>query len=193
MASSRLCSIPDCSKPVIGFGYCESHYRRFKDYGDPLAGPTFRGEPQRHFREVVLAYEGAECLPWPYGRASGYGTIFANGRKSLVHRLVCEHFHGSPPTPDHEATHNCGKGHEGCCNKRHLEWKTHQANMWDKVEHGTAKRGKACNFTKLTEEQVRTIRALPRTLSYAKVGKRYGVSPATIGLIVRRENWAWLV
>ena len=35
MANSRLCSIPDCGKPVRARGYCESHYRKLKRSGDP--------------------------------------------------------------------------------------------------------------------------------------------------------------
>lgn len=33
-----MCSIDGCNGKVVGFGYCERHYRRFKNHGDPLAG-----------------------------------------------------------------------------------------------------------------------------------------------------------
>lgn len=48
MGGARMnCSVDKCEKPTIAQGYCESHYRRWRRYGDPLAGraaPT-RGAP----------------------------------------------------------------------------------------------------------------------------------------------------
>lgn len=41
MAALRLCSIPDCDKPLYGRGWCRAHYKRWTRHGDPLAGgPT---------------------------------------------------------------------------------------------------------------------------------------------------------
>lgn len=133
--SERQCSIDDCSKPIVNIrGWCSAHYQRWRAHGDPLKGRTADGEPKRYLHEVVLAYEGDECMPWPYGRyASGYGRI----RGSIVSRLVCEAVNGPPPTPKHEAAHSCGKGHEGCVTKGHLSWKTHAENMADTIAHGT--------------------------------------------------------
>jgi hypothetical protein len=31
-----LCSIAGCSKATVGRGFCDTHYRRFRRYGDPL-------------------------------------------------------------------------------------------------------------------------------------------------------------
>lgn len=38
MANTRLCSIPDCGKPVYikSRGWCKAHYSRWQKYGDPL-------------------------------------------------------------------------------------------------------------------------------------------------------------
>lgn len=38
MAHSRVCSIPDCGKSHYAHGWCESHYKRWRRHGDPLAG-----------------------------------------------------------------------------------------------------------------------------------------------------------
>lgn len=35
MATSRICSIPGCDKPVHGHGYCIAHYERWRRYGAP--------------------------------------------------------------------------------------------------------------------------------------------------------------
>jgi hypothetical protein len=80
MANPRICSIDECGKRHYGDGFCHSHYERWKTHGDPLGGRTANGEPLRFLREVVLAYDGNECLPWPYSRISGgYGTVYIDG------------------------------------------------------------------------------------------------------------------
>lgn len=38
-----ICSLPDCGKPQIARGWCNPHYLRWRNHGDPLAGnPTPR-------------------------------------------------------------------------------------------------------------------------------------------------------
>jgi len=36
--AEAICSIPDCGRPVFGRGWCNSHYKRWYRYGDPLQG-----------------------------------------------------------------------------------------------------------------------------------------------------------
>ena len=136
MATKPLCSIPGCCKPHLARGWCKAHYRRWQRHGDPLGGRP--RQARRYLDEVVLTYEGDQCLLWPYGKDRyGYGKIW-NGRKKVgLHRLVCEITNGPAPTPKHEAAHSCGNGHLGCCTKRHLSWETHAENMADKIRHGT--------------------------------------------------------
>ena len=60
-----------CLEPSIAQGYCNSHYRRFLDHGDPLAGGTFHGSDDitnvgAHFRVralwgVAAQYPCIEC------------------------------------------------------------------------------------------------------------------------------------
>lgn len=77
MAIRRICSVEDCGKPHLARGWCGLHYQRWSVSGDPSADRPARsnkGEAQRFFREVVLTYEGDECLIWPYSRDNyGYG------------------------------------------------------------------------------------------------------------------------
>lgn len=42
MATSRLCSIPTCRKPVYGRDLCAAHYQRLRKYGDPLGGAKYQ-------------------------------------------------------------------------------------------------------------------------------------------------------
>lgn len=136
-----LCKLDGCGKPSFSLGWCSSHYGRNRTHGDPLAGKASDGEPLRYFLEVVLPYEGKNCLTWPYGRDSnGYGGLWVDGVSHRAHRLACERVHGPAPRPDLEAAHSCGKGHEGCCNPNHLSWKTRAENENDKYVHGTRSR-----------------------------------------------------
>ena len=192
MAKSRLCKIPDCGKPHSARGWCEPHYRRWLKHGNPLAGRTMRGEVPRYLREVVLNYDGDDCLPWPYTKGSnGYGQVWQHGRWEMVSRAVCEHTHGPPPTPKHDAAHSCGNGHKGCCTKRHLSWKTRSENMADMLIHGTHRRGLRHPLVKLTEINVRQIRAYEGQESRQKTSRRFDISETTVRRIQNRKRWGW--
>lgn len=131
MATKSLCSIPGCDKPRKVMRLCGSHYARLWRYGDPLGGRTSRGDVEKFYRDVVIKYEGDECLSWPYAATDGYGVMGHNGKKVLVSRRVCEEVNGPAPTPGHHAAHSCGKGHLGCVAKGHLSWKTPFENNQD--------------------------------------------------------------
>ena len=193
MATSRLCSIPECDKPIDSHGYCKLHADRWRRCGDPLVGRTPTGEPQRFYREVVLSYDGDECLAWPYARiAQGYGELVVDGQICLVSRLVCEAVNGPPPTPKHDAAHSCGNGHLSCVTKRHLSWKTRAENIADMVGHGTILRGEKSPSAKLTEGDVHRIRSLKGTTSQSQIARRFNVTPHTISDIYAGKTWDWL-
>lgn len=138
MANPKLCSIPDCGKPIKSRGWCTGHYQRWNKHGNPLGGGTSPGEALRFYREVVLPYDGDECLVWPYAtKFDGYGMLWLAGRPHIVSRLVCEDANGPAPTPKHDAAHSCGQGRLGCVAKRHLSWKTRLENVADSIAHGT--------------------------------------------------------
>ena len=191
MAKSRICSIDGCGKKHEARGWCRAHYRRWIAHGDPLGGGTSLGEPLAFLESTVLSFGGDECLPWPYGAdRKGYGKVWYNRETRLVHRIVCEHEHGPPPTPEHHAAHLCGKGHLGCCNRKHLEWKTPAENQADRLAHGTSNRGSRNRQTKLTEAHVLEIRSSAR--SYRELAEEFGVSESLISLIKLRKTWVWL-
>lgn len=193
MAIQRLCSIPDCGKPARGHGLCSAHYTRWRRRGDPLGVSTSHGEPARFVAETVLPYDGVDCLIWPYGRNKhGYAFMWHNKTMAPAYRIVCEQAHGAPPTPKHEAAHSCGKGKNGCVNPHHLSWKTKAGNQADRLEHGTHQLGTKNAMVKLTEDDVRTIRALKGQISTRDIAAKFGVGRMAIGKIHRRERWGWL-
>lgn len=189
----RICSISNCGNKVIARGWCDSHYRRWQLHGDPLKGRIPNGEAARFLNEVVIPFRGNDCLIWPYAKnPSGYGAIGVHGRKREVHRLACIAANGEPPTPKHQAAHNCGNGHLGCCNPKHLRWDTIKGNFADKKKHGTYTRGEDHPVAKLTQVEVLEIRSLAETMSQSEIAAKFGVANSTVGAIISRENWGWL-
>ena len=105
-----------------------------------------------------------------------------------VHRLVAEAFLGS--RPDGEQIRHLN-GNQKDNRVENLTWGTAQENASDRGRHGTTARGVRNGFSKLTEEAVRRIRnRVNAGESYRSVATDFGVNPATIGGIVRRERWS---
>lgn len=196
MAASRICSIPDCGKPVRvkSRGWCNAHWLRWNRYGDPLKGQYRRSEPLEFLRHTVIPYEDKNaCLLWPFSKAGdGYGRIGMGGKRVKVHRYVCEDIYGSPPTPKHEAAHSCGNGHLGCVNPHHLSWKTRAENFADKLIHDTHNRGERNGFAKITEAQARAVLSLKGKASRSEISKTTGVSLANVSHIHCGHSWGWL-
>jgi hypothetical protein len=193
MATLRLCSIPDCGKHAAKRGWCSAHYQRWLAHGDPQGGKTKNGEPLAFYRSVVLTYRGNECLIWPYARGGrGYGKMSCDGGLKYVHRLVCEEEHGPPPATQQVAAHSCGNGHLGCVSRQHLSWKTHAGNMSDMVGHGTRRRGDVLWAARLTEDDVRAIRAMKGSVPQLELASRFNVRQSNISKIQNRKAWAWL-
>lgn len=191
--TNRICSVEKCDKIARTRGWCRDHYRRWQKHGDPLSGRTPRGERERYFREVVMTYEGDECMQWPFSKNSrGYATTHRNGQPHLCSRLVCEEANGPPPTPEHEAAHSCGNGHLACVTKRHISWKTRAENQADKLTHGTHNRGERHNMAKLTENDVLAIRALQARHTQDDIAKRFSISRRNVSDIINRKTWDWL-
>lgn len=192
MPDPRVCSIPECDKSAYERGLCSAHYSRLVRHGSPTAGGPVRrpaGSAGR-FIETALLHKGDECLLWPFIRNKrGYAMLWTATGKVPVCRIVCERRHGLPPTPKHEAAHSCGNGHLGCVAPSHLRWATHAENEVDKIVHGTVLMGESSPASKLTEVQVREIRALMGVLSQSKIAVKYGVSRGTVHQIHHRQVW----
>jgi hypothetical protein len=105
-----------------------------------------------------------------------------------VHALVCEAFNGPCP-PGLECRH--GDGDHLNNRPGNLEWNTHAVNMRDKALHGTQPRGESQGTSKLTEDQVRAIRASGG--KHREVGRLYGVSGVCIHLIRAGKTWQHVV
>lgn len=191
MADKRLCSIPNCNKPMLARGWCSAHWTRWQRHGDPLSGGTSPGDPEVFYRETALVYDGSDCLLWPFAQNGlGYAVLRQDGKNALVSRLICEAVNGPPPSLEHEAAHSCGKGHMGCVSRRHLSWKTHAENQVDKIRHGTSNRGQKSPVSKITEENAREI--LSGTISPMEASKKFGITTRQAKNILTGTSWSWL-
>jgi hypothetical protein len=191
----NTCTIEGCGTEVRykTLRMCQKHYLRQKRYGDPLGGRTPNGEPERYFREVVMAYEGDECLLWPYAKNErGYAVLQRGNRAKRLQRLICEERHGPPPTRKHEAAHSCGRGEDGCVTKRHLDWKTSKENKADMLVHGTRPFGERNGSSRFTEAQVLRIFSLKGKMLQREIAALEGVRQWDVSSIHRGRTWGWL-
>lgn len=134
-----------------------------------------------------VTYQGDDCLTWPFSVNRGYGHFGFEGRLHKAHRFMCELMHGPAPSAQHHAAHECGRGHLGCVNPRHLSWKTSSENAIDRRLHG-APEGSKGQIPALTNEQVAEIRALKGRLSQVKIAQKFGVSRGCVEYWHRHER-----
>lgn len=192
MASTRICSIEGCDKTHRARGWCLRHWDKWRKHGDPLGGRDY-AIAQKFYNDVVLPYDGDECLIWQYSRTSkGYGHLSVVGRSGIVSRMLCEDVNGPPPEADFDAAHSCGRGHQGCVTKRHISWKTKTENQADRLGHGTMTRGEKHPGARLSEDDVRAIRALRGSMVQREIGELFGVERKTISDIFWGKTWGWM-
>lgn len=105
-----------------------------------------------------------------------------------LHRVVAEAFLGPPPTQQHQAAHNDGDVDNNAVSN--LRWATPRENVADRNRHGTSPVGERNGRAICSEAAVLLARRLRATgLSFAKIGKRIGVSKRQAMRICRREQW----
>lgn len=134
------------------------------------------------FIRAHVADDDGPCLTWPLfiDRVNGHGTVSYCGKLYKAHRYMCELAHGAPPTPDHEAAHSCGKGHEGCIHPKHLSWATHSENQLDRRKHGTNKKKGDHKFV-VTPEIAAEIRTLyDGKMPIIYIAAKFSISRSTV-------------
>ena len=138
---------------------------------------------------------------WPAGKIktpqrmpNGYLQVhlYSGGRcySRGIHRLLCLAFYGPPPSAEHEAAHRNGARQDNRINN--LRWVTKIKNAEDRDDHGRTARGERGGNSKLTTNQVESIRANPEKALQRVLADRFGVSRKTIVDIVTRKTWRHL-
>lgn len=138
-----------------------------------------------------------ECIEHPGGKMqSGYGRTQYKGRQILAHRLAYCMASGIEPEQIKGVVirHKCDN--PSCVNPEHLEPGTIQDNMEDMTVRGRRVRGERVGNSRLTAEQINSIRDAycPRSKDanqYA-LAKQHGVTQSLISMILNRKRWEHL-
>jgi hypothetical protein len=125
-------------------------------------------------------------------------------RTLRVNRIVCEAFHGPPPSRDHVARHLDGNPSNDAATN--LAWGTQSENARDALRHGTqsgARNSKATGYkrrgdnaanAKLSEAQVAAIkRRLILGERQFEIAADYGVNRQMIYRIAHGKDWGHVV
>jgi len=152
----------------------------------PLLGPyEVSDEGQiRHMRTGRIR-RPKTLPPWGYLQV----TLYVDGAfvYEYVHRAVLKAFVG--PCPEgQQARHLNGDRNDN--RLENLAWGTPLENAADTIRHGRQQRGEDRPGAKLTEENVRAIRAAAGR--HADIAAPFGISTQLVGQIKRGEKWAWL-
>lgn len=166
-------------------------------------------KPEALWRRVVAPNEHDCLLVTGYVRPMGYGYITVAGRDMGAHVYAYTLVHGPVP-PGLFVCHHCEGWYppgdityRACINPGHLYVDTPEGNnldMWARgrgpsgersgpARHPESYRGENSKRAKLTEADVRQIRALAGKITQRDIGERFGVAESTISGIIRRVRW----
>jgi hypothetical protein len=183
------CIVGSCGKPAKNRGMCWGHYTSQRRYGDPeYSSPSKRQE--RRFWGAFEQGHPEDCWEWhgnTLAHKMPYGRVYYEGKQVLAHRLSYALHNGYLPD-DALVLHHCDN--PKCVNPRHLYLGDHTDNAQDRVQRNRSnpKRGEDAATSKLTEDQVRAIRAAFGTCD--ELAKEFGVSRSLISLVRTRKVWA---
>lgn len=117
------CSIEDCTTPAKSRGWCEKHYRRWYEHGDPLLTKKAISVDDAFERYVV---ESEGCWEWLGAvNMNGYGVVSVQRTNTPAHRVAWERANGPIPS-GMLIDHICRN--RRCVNPAHLRLATRRQN-----------------------------------------------------------------
>jgi len=185
MATSRVCSIPNCGKPHHSSTFCKAHYLRVYRHGRTTTVRRSSGEAKKFLDELLTSEPTDECVLLPV-TAKKYAKLTSDGARITAHRYVCIKAHGPPVGDRRFAAHSCGKS--WCVNPRHIRWATPRENNDDKLLHGTLIAGEQNYNAKLNVADVTKIRGM-RDKPAKEIAPLFGVHEATIRDVLKGKTW----
>lgn len=193
-----VCSIDGCGRRLFASRLCGTHYRRRTEYGDPLLGPPIRhrssaetlAEALREHTPTEL--EPTQCWEWTGNiNDTGYGRLCFGGKVYLAHRIAWKLYQEERNLPAGNlmhVRHSCDN--PPCVNPTHLTLGTIQQNLLDMAEKGRQAKGEQHGMAKLTEADVRAMRASTEPISV--LAAHHGVRYATAYAAIKGINWRHL-
>ncbi len=161
--------------------------------------PEWKKEVMRRIQ--TYAVRRGECWEWTGGRdTKGYGIVRVFGRRCTTHRASYAALIGTIPT----GLFICHTSdNKVCVLPAHMYLATAKDNVRDAIERGQFApvlaairvNGERWNASrrKLTDSQVLEVRdAWETERNLSALGRKFGVSPATVRRIVRREVYQWI-
>ena len=122
----------------------------------------------------------------------GYAFVglHRNGKQEVrqIHRMVAEAFLGEPPADKPWALHGTNGVSDNSVSN--LYWGDQERNEKDKIRDGTLLHGEKAPWAKLTESDVKAIRA--DTRPHKEIAADYPIGRAAVGAIKRRQTWSHL-
>jgi hypothetical protein len=192
------------SDSIIPPGYCQcgcgkrtplsTHTWASRGWKRGEPAPFLRGHKKRNslsLDEQLRRYtvnQQTDCWEWtgPINNW-GYGYFHANNGTCLAHRVAYEQAHGPLPKGA-MVCHSCDN--RPCINPVHLFAGTFNDNMDDMVRKARQCIGERQASSKLTDLAVLDIRRRYRAgATQRSLAVEYGVSPSSIGSVVRRRRW----
>ena len=118
----------------------------------------------------------------------GYGRISVQGINTPAHRAAWMAFRGDPG--NQHVLHNEGCVSRACFNPNHLHLGSHTQNMIERDAWGDGIRGERVGRSRLSAEDVRTIRML-RNKGYIwrVIADMFGVHPSTARHAATGRSW----
>jgi hypothetical protein len=116
-------------------------------------------------------------------------VLMKNGKRHYlyVHHLVLMTFWGPCP-PGLQCCHRNGNPRDNRISN--LRWGTPASNAEDRERHGRTVKGSRCARSKLSVDQVLSIRELyANGRKPTELGRQFGVSPEAIKFIAKRKVW----
>jgi len=136
--------------------------------------------------EKVNKRSDEECWEWMGSkRGHGYGQIWDEGKMRPAHRVAWELTHG-PIAEGLFVLHKCDN--RACVNPKHLWLGSIADNQRDMAMKGRSTIGERNPHSRLTEQDVREIRA--SSLKRCELAEIYDVGHQAISQVILRQNWA---
>lgn len=114
------CNGPNCDRPAVAKGLCNSHWAQQKRKGTLTPIVTSETPEERFLRNIEI--DSNDCWLWQ-GSGSGvgykYGQLRIKGKTTMAHRWAYSFYNKVTLTDDDTLDHLCRVTR--CCNPAHLE------------------------------------------------------------------------